>query len=349
MSAQDVLKSCFVPRVTNGSFLNTDPTLASLATEVSYVNETYSSQEQADQVIRLVLNSLVLPIVLVGLIGNSVVLWLLGFHIRRNVFHIYILNLAGADFLLLCFQIVFSVETLMDVSFPDFCITLWTFAYLSGLSILSTISTERCLSVLYPIWYRCHRPTHMSSVTCALLWALSLLLSFLEGNYCDFLFHNYNYVLCQVFDLITAAWLLLLFGLLSGSSLALLLKLHCGSKRMQLTRLYVTIGLTVLVFLLFGLPWGIHWFLVIWLQTKVNLFSNYLHWSGFFLCCVNSCTNPFIYFFVGSYRKHRQLRRQTLKLILQRAFQDNPEGDQNEGSLHSPQETLEMSANSQVF
>ncbi|KAI5276279.1 Mas-Related G-Protein Coupled Receptor Member X2 [Manis pentadactyla] len=100
------------------------------------------------------------------LAGNAVVLWLLGFRLRRNAFSVYILNLVGADFLFLSFQTAFALEELMG-SFhsisrcnPSFVLPVLTFAYLASLSILSAISVERCVSVLWPIWYRCHCPRH---------------------------------------------------------------------------------------------------------------------------------------------------------------------------------------------
>ncbi|XP_019506898.1 PREDICTED: mas-related G-protein coupled receptor member X2-like [Hipposideros armiger] len=282
--------------------------------------------------------------------GNAVVLWLLGFRMRRNTFSVYILNLAGADFLLLCCQIIRSLQTLIyyfhsiPIFAPSFFFTIFTFAYITGLSLLSAISTERCLSVLWPIWYRCHRPTHMSAVMCALLWALSLLLSILERTYCDFFFSHLYKVWCQVFDLITAGCLIFLFVFLSGSSLVLVSRLLCGSQRVPLTRPYVIVLLTVLVFLLCGLPWGIHWFLVYWIKKGLYVFPPPL--VSHVLSCVNSCANPIIYFFVGSFRQRWRGQRQTPKLVLQRALQDFPDGGEHGGSL--PQEALEMSGSSLV-
>uniref|UniRef100_A0A671FSI9 G-protein coupled receptors family 1 profile domain-containing protein n=1 Tax=Rhinolophus ferrumequinum TaxID=59479 RepID=A0A671FSI9_RHIFE len=292
---------------------------------------------------------LVTIIALVGLAGNAVVLWLLGFCMRRTAFSVYILNLAGADFLFLSCQIMYSLETLthyfhsVPIYIPSFFITVFTFAYVAGLSFLSTISTERCLSILWPIWYRCHRPRHMSAVMCALLWALSLLLIIPERIYCDFLFSHLYVVWCQVFDFITAGWLIFLCVLLSGSSLALVTRVLCGSQRVQPTRLYVTVLLTVLVFLLCGLPWGICWFLIFWINSGLYGFNNPFLLVAVVLTCVNSCANPIIYFFVGSFRQRWRKRRQTLKLVLQRALQDTPEGDEHGG--RPPQETLEMSGN----
>ena len=130
------------------------------------------------------------------------------------------------------------------------------FAYLSGLSILSAISVERCLSVLWPIWYRCQRPRHTSAVTCALLWALSLLLSLLEGEACGLLFNSIDVFWCQTSRYFTDSWLIVLFVVLCVSSLTLLVKIFCGSQRIPVTRLCVIIVLTVLLFLIFGLPLG---------------------------------------------------------------------------------------------
>ncbi|XP_019506913.1 PREDICTED: mas-related G-protein coupled receptor member X2 [Hipposideros armiger] len=295
---------------------------------------------------------LIIIIDMVGLAGNAVVLWLLGFRTRRNAFSVYILNLAGADFLFLCCQIVRSLSKLINnfhaiyISFSSYFILVFTFAYITGLSLLSTISTERCLSVLWPIWYRCHRPTHMSAIMCALLWALSLLLSIPGGMYCRFLFRDLSQVWCPVFNFITAGWLIFLFVLLSGSSLALVSRLLCGSQRVQLTRLYVTILLTVLVFLLCGLPLGIYRFLIYYIDIKLYESSSHIYQISHVLSCVNSCANPIIYFLVGSFRQRWRKGRQTLNLVLQRALQDLPEGDEHGGSL--PQEALEMSGSSLV-
>ncbi|XP_070282746.1 mas-related G-protein coupled receptor member X2-like [Myotis yumanensis] len=307
-----------------------------------------SGREQTFKTEFLILQLLTAIVALVGLAENSVVLWLLGFRMRRNAFSVYILNLAGADFLLLCCYIIDALERLIRYSFlisiaiPHFFMTVSVFAYISGLSFLSAISTERCLSVLWPIWYRCRRPRHWSAGMCALLWALSLLLSILEGNYCGFLVRKMHHVWCPVLDFITVAWLTLLFVLLTGFSLALMTRLLCGSNRVPLTRLYATVVLTVLVFFLCGLPYGIIWFLVFWFQKDLDAFVPHFL-AAVLLSCVNSCANPIIYFFVGSFRQRWWKRRHTLRLILQRALQDTPEVDEPGESLSGG--TLAMSGN----
>lgn len=285
------------------------------------------------------LNILTVIVSLVGLVGNAIVLFLLGFCIHRNTFSVYILNLAGADFLFLCFETLYSLEKHFDVhgiyiGIPISLNILLNFAYLAGLSMLTAISAERCLSVVCPIWYRCRRPRHTSAVMCALLWALSLLLSLLEGKACGWLY-GFDYGWCMKLDFITFAWLIVLIVVLLGSTMTLLIRIFCDSRRIPVTRLYVTIAFTVLVFLLFGLSYGIYWFFLFW--TGVVFICNVFEMSSF-LSCVNSCTNPIIYFLVGSIRHHR-LQQQTLKMRLQRAIQDTPEEEVGvRGSSGEPEE-----------
>ncbi|XP_065793092.1 mas-related G-protein coupled receptor member X2 [Muntiacus reevesi] len=346
MITQQVLLHLCVPRNTSGGFLSLDPTTAAWETAFTSTNHTGQAHPQTFNAVTVTLYLLTAVIALGGLAGNAVVLWLLGFHSRRNAFTVYILNLAAADFLCLCCQVIDSVEALITCcspsSSPAFLATVMTFAYLAGLSLLSAISTERCMSVRCPVWYRCRRPTHLSAIVCAVLWALALLLSTLEGKYCGLLLTSFSQLWCRVFDFIAAGWLMFLFGLLAGSSLALLLRILRKSQRMQLTRLYVTVVLTVAAFLLCGLPYGILWFLLIWIQDDLFAIPCHHCLVVFGLSCVNSSVNPIIYFFVGSFRqrqaKKRGRGRRTLKAVLQQALEDISELGESESSF--PRATL---------
>ncbi|XP_051005654.1 mas-related G-protein coupled receptor member B2-like [Acomys russatus] len=228
-------------------------------------------------------------------------------------------------------------NTYIDI--PRFIYVVPQFAYLSGLSILSTISIERCVSVMWPIWYRCQCPRNTSAVTCALLWALSLLLSLLRGNACGLLYKGFDLFWCLTFHDIMAAWSIVLFVVLCGFSLILFVRIFCGSHRIPVTRLYVTIALTVLFFLFFGLPFGIYWLISEWVEHLYDgKICDFYH-ETFFLSCVNSCANPIIYFLVGSIR-HRRFQRRTLKLLLQRAMQDTQEEEEGgeKGSSRNPED-----------
>ncbi|XP_015360190.2 mas-related G-protein coupled receptor member X1-like [Marmota marmota marmota] len=331
-------------RGTSAEMESLDPTITAWSTEATPTNGSYQHLPPTCDRNNLLPKVLALLIALVGLTGNASVLWLLGFRMRRNAFSVYILNLAASDFFFLCFHItaflVDIVKMFFHFSVPTYDIarTGGIISYIAGLSILSAISTERCLSALWPIWYRCRRPRHMSAIMCALLWALSMFLGVLDMVYCSTLIINSGVHWCIKVDLIITAWLIFLFVTFSGSSLALLWRILCGSRHKTLTKLYVTILLTLLVFILCELPFGIYLFLSDWISVDFDAYTCLYLVSNVF-SCVNSYTNPIIYFFVGSFRQ--RLQRQNLKLVLERALQDTPEEDECGDSL--PQGSLEMS------
>ncbi|KAM8970907.1 LOW QUALITY PROTEIN: mas-related G-protein coupled receptor member X2-like [Sarcophilus harrisii] len=248
-----------------------------------------------------------------GLLGNGVVLWLLGFRIRRTPFSVYILNLAGADALFLCYSLLALYVFHFRFKFMIIFNLRYLF-YTAGLSLLAAISTERCLSALFPIWYRCRCPKHTSVLVCAGLWALAGMMQVTEAATLHYVDPGGFYV---NFLIIYILWLLLLTCVLCVSSLTLLLRVQCSSWRRRPPRLYLLVMLTVLVFLLCGLPWGVGDFINH--HFRIELMPYSLSQS---LACVNSSVNPFIYFFVGK-RGHK--RREPLRLVLQRALGEEQE------------------------
>ena len=164
----------------SGKFPSMDPTTPVWSTDNTTMNETYYTENlPCMDSIPIILNILKAGIAMVGLAGNAIVLWLLSFHIQRNAFSVYVLNLAGADFLFLSFLTMYTLEYILlhfhviHFDIPIYLTSVCIFAYLAGMCIIAAISAERCLSVLWPIWYRCKRPKHTSTVICTLIWAFS--------------------------------------------------------------------------------------------------------------------------------------------------------------------------------
>uniref|UniRef100_F6TNN2 G-protein coupled receptors family 1 profile domain-containing protein n=1 Tax=Monodelphis domestica TaxID=13616 RepID=F6TNN2_MONDO len=310
--------------------------------------------EDASSPSRLCIPYLTVLISLVGLLGNGTVLWLLGFSIKRNPFSVYILNLAGADFIFLSCQAFYTVVDIWKDSYntssTDHFYVTWflyssfpalrvlapvTFsAYTMGLSLLAAISTERCLSVLFPVWYRGQRPKHTSTAVCALLWIQAVLVSVLTGESCGFFYRPYNEQGCYDFTMASAVLVFFLFSLMSGCSLTVFLKVRSSFWARRSPKIYVVILLTVLMFLLLGSPFSLYWFLLAWWKDTLLKGWHVPYFIIDILSCVNSSINPFIYFFVGSFRQQKQ--RESLRVVLQRALKDEPESSRTE--------TTEMSA-----
>ncbi|EPQ06627.1 Mas-related G-protein coupled receptor member D [Myotis brandtii] len=59
------------------------------------------------------------------------------------------------------------------------------FAYTVGLSMLTAISTLRCVSVVCPVWHRQHQSPRLSAWVCAALWTLSLVMNTLAAVFCS--------------------------------------------------------------------------------------------------------------------------------------------------------------------
>ncbi|KAM8970893.1 LOW QUALITY PROTEIN: mas-related G-protein coupled receptor member X2-like [Sarcophilus harrisii] len=257
------------------------------------------------------------------------VLWLLGFCIRRNPISVYILNLAGADALYLCCSFLNPIFGFWGYNSDNLIckiVILQIQSYTAGLNLLAMISTERCLSTLFPVWYRCHRPKHTSASVCAGLWVLASLLELMP-----FLFEEYVSSSCYNFVIIEGVYFFLL-SILCVSSLTLLLRVQCSSQHQQPPRLYLLVLLPVLVFLLFGLPIRISEFMSFQLNIK-----SIPPWPFEGLACVNSSVNPFIYFFMG---RQRHNPREPLRVVLQRALGDEQELGHRTSTPHtSSQET----------
>ncbi|XP_054246595.1 mas-related G-protein coupled receptor member H-like [Indicator indicator] len=271
------------------------------------------------EVTDMAIDGATLLICLCGLLGNAAVLWLLGFCIKRNPITVYILNLAVADFTFLLFMVISSILYMIDnicsaavsLTYLRSVFLLSLFSYNMGLYLLTAISIERCVSILCPLWYRCHRPQHLSVVVCVLLWALSIAVVAVVTSLC--LLHEHEP--CQKALIFMYALNFLIFALpMVISNVILFVKVLCGSKRRQPKRLYIVIFLTVLFFLIFLVPLSIWSFLQ---QFRYIFASSQVM---FLLASINSSINPFIYFLVGSCRRHCSLV--SLQVAFRRVFEE---------------------------
>ncbi|NXW08147.1 MRGRD protein, partial [Fregetta grallaria] len=106
----------------------------------------------------LIISGVFIGICMCGLVGNMVVVWFLGFHMKKSPFTVYVLNLAIADFSLLLFLLV---KLTLDIISTVYCIfsfqyrltsyilmDLFLFWYFASMYLLTAMSMERCLSVL---------------------------------------------------------------------------------------------------------------------------------------------------------------------------------------------------------
>ncbi|XP_053101956.1 mas-related G-protein coupled receptor member H-like [Hemicordylus capensis] len=273
------------------------------------------------QIIFGIISIIVIFIVIFGLVGNGVAIWFLGFIFKRNPITTYILNLALADFGVLVSVIVYMSLYVSNDTTETWVIFLhlFLFTYTCSQYLLTAISVEKCLSVTFPLWYRCHRTRHLSPIACVLIWLVSgteylvpivfLVLktsaSFWDSPITSKLISLVNFVFCTPLIVI--------------STLTLLLRVHCSLYQTRRGKLYIAILLSLLFFLVFGTPLSI---LLIFHRFGSNT-SAAVQFIVLLCAPVNSSINPLIYFLLG--RKKMRRSRESIKVMLHRVFSDNAE------------------------
>ncbi|XP_070795983.1 mas-related G-protein coupled receptor member H-like [Pituophis catenifer annectens] len=271
----------------------------------------------------MIVFSIILIVCCIGVPLNGIVIWLLGFQIKRNPFTVLILNLAIADFGFLLFMAILCINYFADF-IPSgipcvLFISISDSMYINGLLLLVAISIDRCVSVLFPIWHRCSRPKRLSPAVCAFLWICSVLLGGIP-NIVEYEF-EYNDKLYPHL-LITNV---LCIPMITISTVILLVKTVLKPKQKKRGRLLVMILMTLLCFLIFTVPLDIYLFIINVLDQ--NYFSQFPLLDKCFElgACLNSNVNPVIYFLVG--RKKQTQSRESMKAIFQRAFREDEVSD----------------------
>lgn len=294
-------------------------------------------------VFNIVISPITIIIAIIGICGNSLVVWYLSFKIKRNTSTTYIFNLALVDAAFLLFVTVLNFVAMVFTLAPgleahyehihfinviDILIQGCIFGYNTSLCLLTAISIERCISVVFPIWYHCNRPKHLSAVVCAFIWFTSCLLSALELAFCYNVTYNRTGLKdgsgkeCKVVFIIICCFSFMIFiPSMTVSSLVLLIKVWTSSQQRQPRKLYVVITVTVIFFLVFGMPMRV--LLLAWYKHHIMPPFPMMDLFAMF-CSTNSAINPFVYFLVG--RKGTLGRKITLLAILQAVFRD--EGSQ---------------------
>ncbi|XP_078525511.1 mas-related G-protein coupled receptor member H-like [Lissotriton helveticus] len=311
--------------------------------DYDYFNNFNISELDSSHLDSTTLAALSIPLVIsfFGLIWNGIIIWFLCFRMTRNAFTTYIMNLAISDFMFLlilcivCQLVLMDLHGLIDeVLSYDILVVLSLFGYQNSQCFLTAISVERSLSVLYPIWYRCHRSDHHTSIVCIILWIFSCLMVGIDILVCV------QHGICKEINLFQSFiyfWVFLPLMLLSN--VILIITIWKRSQRRHTPRPYILIFATVLAFLILSAPFSLMMFL-----EAINIVP--MEQSLIVICiqcfCINSCINPIIYFLVGNLRHHGC--KSAFRGALHRAFREDPASSEDEESGSFQLQSLRMSS-----
>ncbi|XP_062835484.1 mas-related G-protein coupled receptor member A1-like [Anolis carolinensis] len=263
-----------------------------------------------------IVSIIMLLICLPGLVGNGIVIWLLGFRIKRTPFTTYILNLSIADFAVLNNEVIRDIFSLFSLFNPNFLSDYFSFFYYAifmltftaSQYLMSIISIDRCVCLFFPLWHRCHRPTHLSTALCVIVWIFSFLTTAISHTLS---LNGYDHIV--YIQLILNA--VVCMPIMCVSTIAIFIKFCLRPPQKKKGKLLRTIWLTLLFFLLFSFPFNI-----------IHVFSIpcghycFLYEYSYMCVSVNSAINPMIYYLVGRDKGGRSNNQ--INKVLQKLFKE---------------------------
>ncbi|XP_070798105.1 mas-related G-protein coupled receptor member H-like [Pituophis catenifer annectens] len=297
--------------------------LANMNATAEYLDNNTTKYFSGPQIMtdysQIIISSVAFIICCTGVPLNGIVIWLLGFEIKRNSFTVLILNLAIADFGFLICMAIFCIDICIHFiqrGIPSkIFFSLFNVTYINGLFLLTAISIDRCVAVLFPIWHRCSRPKYLSPAVCAFIWIFSFFLIGIHHIMQELFLYN------AIWNLHLIVTVVLCLPLITISTVILFIKICMKPEQIKRRRLLLMILITLLCFFIFTLPLYIYVFVTHFLKQRyvfdVSELNFYIRPSA----PLNSSVNPVIYFLVG--RKKRAWTRESIKIIFRRIFRED--------------------------
>ncbi|XP_069802838.1 C3a anaphylatoxin chemotactic receptor-like [Dendropsophus ebraccatus] len=280
-------------------------------------NITYSTdfyEEDSLKAITIILYSIICAL---GTIGNGLVIWIAGFRMKKTVSAVWFLNLAIADFLC-CASLPLRIAELAFVYelsgfFCIFSIVLFNLNMSASVLLLTAMSMDRWVSVVWPFWAKFHRTRKLVRITTAIIWLLSLvitgLLFYLYGfifselsEWCIFSHHGDHsaYILRQkqTIQLIRLLIMFLMpFLIILISYIIIFFKLMKSKRPQRSQRPYRIITAVILCFFICWLPYYIWPLTPLYEEHVIDFYI--VNTIIINLACLNSCINPIIYVLMG--------------------------------------------------
>ncbi|XP_020511279.1 C5a anaphylatoxin chemotactic receptor 1 [Labrus bergylta] len=271
---------------------------------------------QPIQIAALVFYSIV---VLLGVPGNALVVWVTGFCMPRSVTSLWFLNLALAD-LLCCLSIPLLMVPLAHDDHWHFgplgCTLVRGLFYLvmyCSILQLVLISVDRWLLVSRPIWCQNKRRPKQAVFGCVAIWCLALIGSIPQFVYTKEIKAGEDKRECVTVYSKQSAWIVTSYRFLVGFFLPFLVIVAChlvvyskaesglARGRARSKRTLRVIVAVVLSFFLCWLPLHILDFLIL-LTPRNSPHSPKIYLAHVLALCLayfNSCLNPLLYVCLG--------------------------------------------------
>ncbi|KAK2830792.1 hypothetical protein Q5P01_018723 [Channa striata] len=297
--------------------------------------------------------------VVLGITGNSIVIWVAGFKLKPKVTNVWLVNLAIAD-LIFCFTRVFSLTKKLFFNQWPFGIFVCKFNgffkyanMFCSVFLLAVISLDRVLCIWQPIATKRRRTLCVARVVAACVWITAIGLSTPYFIHRQVYLAKNNLSKCSVDPKEAAAadsggkHILYSIRFLCGFMLPFLVILICyilagiGIRRTRLAGKSRPLRILASLVIAFFLCWAPHHCLLLvkMVDSKskvVKIWSPLASGIAYF----NSCVNPLLYFCMGLDMRGRF--KQSLAGVYRRALADDVEGQTTQSNERSLDDTSEL-------
>ncbi|XP_071969048.1 formyl peptide receptor 2-like [Engystomops pustulosus] len=281
-------------------------------------------------------------IFILGIIGNGLVIWIAGFRMKKTISSVWFLHLAIADFLccaslplrvamwIHAYRYSWLAGILCTVNIILFCINMS-----ASVLLLTAMSVDRWVSVMWPFWAKVHRTQKRVRITAGIIWLLSLLWTGLVFYLCVSRVLSVN-EWCLLFDsqylhfkeitkIIHLMRLFILFVIpfliIVTSYVTIACKLKKSKRPQRSQRPYRIITAVILGFFICWAPY--YMWPIISMYDEETFYFYIVYVTVIILACFNSCINPIIYVFMGQYFRHSFLR--SIPFRLEKALSEHPD------------------------
>ncbi|XP_050986029.1 C3a anaphylatoxin chemotactic receptor-like [Labeo rohita] len=269
------------------------------------------------------------PTIVLGLIGNGLVIFLTGCRMKKTVNSIWFLNLAAADFIFLFSSCMLSLALQWRISliYVIFCI-ISPINLFASIFFLVVISLDRCLCTWMVVWAQNKRTLLRARIICIIVWVSSIgctILFFVLPSIPTFLPSSFVFLITYEFTV----GFLIPFLIIASSYIAIGVRIKRFKGRKQLRSYRVII--LILAFFICSFPFHVWCFYTVQLNYEIvfGIVSVYL-------LHLNSCLNPILYVFMCD--EYKKKLKQSLQLVLETAFAEDHLHFSADGSGQAGQE-----------